>query len=64
MGGKRIRGLKARVGREYCISREGARWASLSRETYKMEEFEGEVTVLVGVESAEAGMSQGGKLQK
>ena len=29
-GGKRIKGFKARVGREYCISRERVRWARLS----------------------------------
>ena len=30
MGGKRIRGLKARVECECCISRREARWARLS----------------------------------
>ena len=30
MGGKRIRGLKARVGCECCISRREATWARLS----------------------------------
>ena len=30
MGGMRIRGLKARVGCECCISRREARWARLS----------------------------------
>ena len=30
MGGKGIRGLKARVGRKCCISREGTRWPKLS----------------------------------
>ena len=30
MSGKRIRGLKARVGCECCISRREARWARLS----------------------------------
>ena len=30
MGRKRIRGLKARVGSECCISRSEARWARLS----------------------------------
>ena len=32
MGGKRIRGLKARVGCEFCISRRKATWARLSSE--------------------------------
>ena len=32
MGGKRIRGLKARVGCESCISSRGARWARLNSE--------------------------------
>ena len=31
MGGKRIRGLKARVGFECCISRKEATWARLSK---------------------------------
>ena len=30
MGGKRIRGLKARVGCECCVSRKEASWARLS----------------------------------
>ena len=30
MGGKRIRGLKTRVGCECCISRREARWARLN----------------------------------
>ena len=30
MGGRRIRGLKARVGCECCISRRDATWARLS----------------------------------
>ena len=30
MGGKRIKGLKARVGYECCISRREATWARLS----------------------------------
>ena len=30
MGGKRIRGLKARMRYECCISRWGATWATLS----------------------------------
>ena len=32
MDGKRIRGLKARVGCEFCISRRKATWARLSNE--------------------------------
>ena len=43
MGGKRIRGLKARVGLECCISREG----QIEQKKYTIESEE-EGTVLVG----------------
>ena len=48
MGGKRIRGLKTRVGWECCISRRGPDGAV---DLYQLEDSEKEVTVLVGVES-------------
>ena len=57
MGGKGIKGLKARVERECCISRGGTR---MNSGAYKLEESEEEVTELVGVGSPEkAGMQQG-----
>ena len=43
MGRKGIRGLKARMGREYCISK-GKPGGTV--EVYRPEESEGEVTVL------------------
>ena len=46
MGGKRIRGLEARVGCECCISRRRPDWAV---EVYQLDTSEEEVTVLVGV---------------
>ena len=59
MGGKRIEGLKARVGCECCISRRGPDGAV---EVYQMEESEEEVTLLVGVGSLKkAGTQQGGQ---
>ena len=48
VGRKRIRGLKARVGCECCISRRGPDGAV---EVYQLEESEEDVTVLVGMES-------------
>ena len=51
MGGKRIRGLKARVGCECCISRRGPHRPDRAVEVYQLEESKEEVTLLVGVES-------------
>ena len=58
MGGGRIRGLKARVGRKCCISRGEAK---LTVEVYKLENSEKEVTVL---SSEKVGTQHGGKLQE
>ena len=61
MGGRGIKGLKARVGRECCISRGGNRPSSTVEE-YKLEKSEKD-TVLVSVGSPEeAGTQQGGQL--
>ena len=49
MGGKRIRGLKVRVGCKCCTSRRGP---DLAIKVYQMEESEEKSTVLVGVESS------------
>ena len=48
MGGKRIKGLKMRVGCECCISRRAPDWAM---KVYQLEESEEKGTLLVGVES-------------
>ena len=62
VGGKRIRGLKARIECKCCISRRGPDWAV---EIYQLKKFEKEVTVLLGVESPKkAGVQQGGQLQE
>ena len=63
MGKRGIGGLKARVGRECCISRRGPDGPSSTVEVYKLEKPEG-VTVLVGVGSPEAGMQQKEQLQE
>ena len=65
MGGKRIRGLKARVGWECCISRRGPDGPDSAVEVYQLEESEEEVTVLVGVGSPKkSGTQQGRQLQE
>ena len=46
MGGKRIRGLKSRMGWKCCISKRGPDDAM---EVHQIEESEEEITVLVGV---------------
>ena len=62
VGGKRIKGLKARVECECCISRRGPDWAV---EVYQLQEYKEEVTVLVGVAfPKKAGAQQGGQLQE
>ena len=48
MGGKRIRGLKMRVGCKCCIGRRGP---DCAMKVYQMEESEEKGTVLVSVES-------------
>ena len=53
MGGKGIRGLKARVRQECCINREGPDGPSSTVELYKLEKSGEEVTVLIGVGSSE-----------
>ena len=59
MGRRGIKGLKARVGRECCISREGGPdWIV---KVCKLEESEKEVTVL---HPEKAGTQQRGQLQK
>ena len=64
MDEKRIRGLKARVGCECCISRRGPDGPDCAVDVYQLEESDEEVTVLVGVGSPKkAEMQQGGKLQ-
>ena len=56
MGGRGKRGLKARVGRECCISGGGPDGLSSTIVLYKLVESEQEVTVLAGVGSpGEAG---------
>ena len=65
MGGKRIRGLKARVGCDCCISKGGPGGPDRAMEIYQLEEYEEEFTVLVDVGSPrKAGTQQGGKLQE
>ena len=65
MGGKRIRGLKARVGCECCISRRGPDGPDRAVEVYQLEESEEEDTVLVAVASPKkAGTRQRGQLQE
>ena len=65
VSGKRIRGLKVRVGWECCISRGGPDGPDWAVEVYKLKESEKEVTVLVGVRSPEkVGTHQGGQLQE
>ena len=51
MGGKRIKGLKARVGCECSISRRGPDGSDWAVEVYQLEESEQEVIVLVDVGS-------------
>ena len=51
MGGRGIRGLKARVGCECCISTRGPDGPDCAMEVYQLEESEEEVTVLVGMGS-------------
>ena len=58
MGGERIRGLKARVGCECCISRRGPDGAV---EVYQLEESEEEITVLVGVGSLKKSRNAAGR---
>ena len=65
MGGKRIRGLKARVGCECCINRRGPDGPVRAVEVYQLEESKEEVTVLVGVGSPKkAGAQHKGQLQE
>ena len=65
MGGKRIRGLKARVGCECCISRRTSDGPNRAVEVYQLDEAEEEITVLVEVGSPKkAGTQQGGKLHE
>ena len=62
VGGKRIRGLKARMGCKCCISRRGP---DQPVEVYQLEESEEEVTLLVSIASPKkAGTQQGGQLQE
>ena len=61
MGRRRIRGLKARVGWECCISRGRPDGPSRTVEVYKLEESSEEVTVLVCVGPPE---KKGGQLQE
>ena len=58
MGGKRIRGLKAKVGCECCISRRGP---DLAVEVYQLQKSEEEVTVLVGEESQKKSRGAAGR---
>ena len=51
MGGKGIRGLKARMRCECCISRRGPDGPYQAVEVYQLEESKEEITVLVGVGS-------------
>ena len=51
MGGKRIKGLKARVECECCISKRGLHRPDSAVEVYQLKESKEEVTLLVGVES-------------
>ena len=53
VGGRRIRGLKARVGWMCCTSREGARCARLNSRGIRSGKFKLEVTVLIGAGSPE-----------
>ena len=54
MGSRRIRGLKARMGRKWCISRGGG--PNRTVEVYKLDESEEEVTML---SPEKTGMQQG-----
>ena len=64
MGGKRIRGLKARMGCECCISRRGPDGPDRAVETYQLEESEEEATVLVGLGSPKKAETQQGGLPR
>ena len=65
MNGKKIRGLKARVGCECCISRRGLDGPDSAVEVYQLDDFEEEVTVQIDVGSPKkAETHQGGQLQE
>ena len=64
MGGRRIRCLKMRMGRECCISREGTDQPGSTVEIYKLEESEEEDTVLVGMGFSEADRATPGELPR
>ena len=64
-GRRRVKSLKARVGRGSCISRGKPDRPGQTVELYKLEESEEEDTLLVGMESSEeAGSQQTGQLQE
>ena len=53
MGKTVIRGMKARIGWEWCIRRRGPDGPDLAVEVYKLEQSEDNVTVVVGMGSLE-----------
>ena len=65
MSKRRIKGLKAKVGRKCCIGRRGADGPVSTVKIHKLEESEEEITVLVDVGSPEeSGTQQEGQLQE
>ena len=58
MDRRRIKGLKARLGREHCISRERPDGPSSTGDAYQLEKSEEEDTVLVDVRSPEEAGTQ------
>ena len=61
VGRREIRGSKASVGQECCISRGGPDGSSSTVEVYMLEESEKKVTVLVGVGFPEEARTAAGR---
>ena len=65
MGGRGIRGLKARVGQKCCISRGGGKWARLNSGGIQAGDVRKGRYSVVGVGSPQvAETQQGGQLQE